>query len=207
MSFWSVDSPSTSLSYLAVLIGGALGALSRSLIVSFLEPAHSRAHIHTLSLSSFLSHIDLPILLVNVLGSFLAGLSVSLLSLSSSQSFLLYQNLLLTGYFGAFTTFSALSLETILLATKDEVVPVEAIEEENEEEKEMSEETCFPLGLFSFSSASPNMSLLSFRTRVVGLALMNLAVHNILCIGLVFFGLALPRGFSTSVSPTYFRLT
>ncbi len=95
-----VNSPGQGYALLAVGLGGGCGALLRSL-----------------SAYAFLA-VPLPVpfstLLVNMCGSFLAGLSSQLFALSSS-SWTFYHDFFITGFLGGLTTFSTLMLESVLL--------------------------------------------------------------------------------------------
>jgi CrcB protein len=94
--------------YLFVTFGGALGALSRYIIV--------------ILAAKFLGS-DFPYgtLFVNVLGSFLLSffmfLALEKLTLSSSLRLLIS-----TGFFGSFTTLSSVTYETILIAQTGDFV-------------------------------------------------------------------------------------
>lgn len=83
-----------------VALGGALGACSRYLIGLLATVLWPQFPLGTLS--------------VNALGSFMAGilLALALLGGSPSHSLKLF---LMTGFLGAFTTFSAFSFETLEL--------------------------------------------------------------------------------------------
>ena len=87
--------------YLALALGGALGAISRYWMSSALNQSGQMAFpFGTLS--------------VNVLGSFLIGGLYIYLSERPELSEA-YRHLLITGFLGALTTFSTFSLETLLL--------------------------------------------------------------------------------------------
>ena len=87
--------------YLALALGGALGAISRYWMSSALNQSGQMAFpFGTLS--------------VNVLGSFLIGGLYICLSERPELS-QAYRHLLITGFLGALTTFSTFSLETLLL--------------------------------------------------------------------------------------------
>lgn len=90
------------LNTLAVALGGALGASSRYAIQQF---------VHTLFGRAF----PFGTLGVNVLGSFAVGLIATWL-LASNDNNLAWRAFLVSGFFGAFTTFSAFSIETLNLA-------------------------------------------------------------------------------------------
>jgi len=86
--------------WLAVAVGGALGALARWQLAGIVQRALGGA-------------FPWGTLVVNALGSFLLGfLFVWLLERSASESLRL---LLTVGFLGAFTTFSTFSLETVRL--------------------------------------------------------------------------------------------
>lgn len=87
--------------YLALALGGALGAIARHWIGSGLNQ---------------LGQLTFPLgtLSVNILGSFFIGGLYIYLSDRPELSEA-YRHLLLTGFLGALTTFSTFSLETLLL--------------------------------------------------------------------------------------------
>ena len=92
------------INILTVGIGGFLGAISRYLIILLND--------------KFYNNYNFPLdtLFVNVLGSFLIGIALALgvkyniLSRHTLSSFLL-----VTGFLGSFTTFSAFSRDTLIL--------------------------------------------------------------------------------------------
>ncbi len=86
---------------IAVALGGALGAVARYLMVGRFE---------------YWLGVGFPYgtLTANVLGSFLLGVSIEIMALLWSPSPEL-RALLTVGLLGSFTTFSALSLDTLLL--------------------------------------------------------------------------------------------
>ena len=83
---------------LFVGLGGFLGAISRFYISSKLNP--------------ILLNFPLGTFVVNIIGSFLIGFFITFLEDSQLKP------LIITGIFGALTTFSTFSLETILLFQK-----------------------------------------------------------------------------------------
>lgn len=89
------------MNYLYIGVGGALGAILRSLIGNVLP--------HT----SF----PLQILVVNVLGCLMMGLLIEVLALYWQASMTL-RYFLVPGFLGGFTTFSAFALEFGLLYEK-----------------------------------------------------------------------------------------
>lgn len=87
--------------YLAIALGGAIGALSRYGLMNLV--AHLLGH-----------RLPWGTLLVNVSGSLLIGVLYVLISekmLMSGEA----RALLIVGFLGAFTTFSTFSLDTVLL--------------------------------------------------------------------------------------------
>ncbi|AMP88654.1 fluoride efflux transporter CrcB [Legionella pneumophila] len=87
--------------YLAVAIGGSLGAISRYLVTIMAQNMWG---------------IKFPYgtLLVNTVGSFLAGFFLIVLAgrFSAEESFRLF---LFTGFLGAFTTFSSFAAESLFM--------------------------------------------------------------------------------------------
>ena len=81
---------------LFVGLGGFLGAISRFYISSKLNPIN----------------FPLGTFVVNIIGSFLIGFLIGFLEDSQLKP------LIITGFFGALTTFSTFSLETVLLFQK-----------------------------------------------------------------------------------------
>ena len=85
---------------LAIVIGGALGALSRFYI--------------SLGISNtFSSQFPIGILLVNILGSFLIGICLVLVEKSMLSDF--QRMLIIVGFLGSLTTFSSFSYDTYTL--------------------------------------------------------------------------------------------
>ena len=86
---------------LSIALGGALGAVSRHLLAERLQ------HV-------FGSGFPSGIMIVNILGSFLMGLMISLFAtkMNVSQEMRAFVTV---GLLGGFTTFSTFSMETVLL--------------------------------------------------------------------------------------------
>ena len=93
-----------------VALGGAIGASLRWLVGLWILRFGQTA-------------VPLPVLSVNVLGSFLMGLCVILLTRNGTTPASLF---LMTGVLGGFTTFSAFSLEALTLIERGQIVPASA---------------------------------------------------------------------------------
>jgi fluoride exporter len=94
--------------YIAVGLGGALGAVSR-VALSNLLPGYAMG-------------MPLPIMLVNVFGCFLMGILAEVMALYwSGPDYIKY--LLVPGFLGGFTTFSSFALEFGGLVEKDAYLP------------------------------------------------------------------------------------
>lgn len=89
-----------------VALGGAIGASLRWLT--------GVAMLHVLGRTEF----PLAIITVNVIGSFLMGVFVTL---AAERSLTHYSPFVMTGVLGGFTTFSAFSLETMTLIERGEI--------------------------------------------------------------------------------------
>ena len=89
---------------LSVALGGALGALSRYLLT-------------TVTAGYCNTTFPLPTLGVNILGCFLMGIVAETAAAKNLFSGVAL-SFLTTGFLGGFTTFSAFSLETVLLFEK-----------------------------------------------------------------------------------------
>lgn len=91
--------------YIAIGIGGALGAVSRFGLGRILP-------------ATVFTHFPLQIFLINALGCFLMGILLEFMAFYWSPSALI-RSFLTTGFLGGFTTFSAFALEFGLLIDKD----------------------------------------------------------------------------------------
>lgn len=91
--------------YVVIGCGGALGAISRVTIARVLP--------------EFILGFPIYILLVNIIGCFIMGLvtEIGALYISISENMRLF---LISGFLGGFTTFSAFSLEFVLLCQKNQ---------------------------------------------------------------------------------------
>lgn len=93
--------------YLAVAIGGALGACCRYGLGEFILHLFGKA-------------FPFATLLVNILGSFVLGVLYGLF-LTEHLAVSPWKALISIGFLGAFTTFSTFSLDTILLVQQGEL--------------------------------------------------------------------------------------
>jgi len=89
------------MQWLAIALGGAIGAVARYGITLFLSPSNN-------------GQLPMATILANVLGSFLVGV-VYVLMVERGGIPVPARDMLMIGFLGAFTTFSAFSLETLLL--------------------------------------------------------------------------------------------
>lgn len=89
------------MQWLMVAFGGALGAMARFGLISYLAPLDA-------------TRFPFWTVLINVLGSFVMGVAFVLIDeklVLSAE----WRLLLMTGFLGAFTTFSTFSLDALLL--------------------------------------------------------------------------------------------
>lgn len=89
------------MQWLAVAVGGAFGALSRYVVVAYMVPVSA-------------NRFPWGTLLVNVIGCFLVGV-IYVAALEKSLLSPELRLLSMTGFLGAFTTFSAFALEALQL--------------------------------------------------------------------------------------------
>jgi len=89
------------MQWLAIALGGAVGAILRHLIAVWSYPV-------------FEGRFPLGTLIVNVLGSFLIGVAYVAI-VERAMLGPEWRLLLMTGFFGALTTFSTFSLESLML--------------------------------------------------------------------------------------------
>jgi CrcB protein len=93
--------------WVLIALGGALGALGRYWVSGVLNNAEHRLPFGTLT--------------VNVVGSFLMGVCFVLI-LERARLSPEMRPLLMTGFMGAFTTFSTFSLETVALIQEGHIM-------------------------------------------------------------------------------------
>ena len=93
------------MKFILIGIGGALGALSRSYLSEIIEK---------------LNFLPLPIgvIFVNFIGCFFLGLIINSID---PKYYDIYQPLIIIGFLGAFTTFSAFSRESLDLLNQGQV--------------------------------------------------------------------------------------
>lgn len=100
------------MAYVFVGLGGFLGAICRYQVGLWLTPGHYT----NAALSSLLSGFPVSTLVVNVSGSFAIGLLACWFANASEVALTVNLRLLfITGFLGAFTTFSTFSLDTLSL--------------------------------------------------------------------------------------------
>lgn len=90
------------MNYLVIFLGGFLGAVSRYLFQTYLNKILPQGII------------PLSIFTINLIGSFVLGLIIPI----KEWVDLSWQLFIMTGFLGAFTTFSTFSLESVLLIEK-----------------------------------------------------------------------------------------
>lgn len=98
------------ISLLAIAMGGALGAMAR----------------HGVSMLAVLwAGYGFPwgTLSVNIIGSFLMGALITMLAHWGDELPAAFRNFAVTGFLGAFTTFSTFSLDAVTLWERGEIIP------------------------------------------------------------------------------------
>lgn len=88
------------ITFMAIAVGGAIGSMLRVLLSTLLP--------------SSAAGIPIPILLINIIGSFLIGVLIEINILSQTAKYFL-----VSGFLGGFTTFSTFALESNILLQQE----------------------------------------------------------------------------------------
>ena len=100
-----------------VFLGGGVGASLRYFIVNIF----TKNIIIKADTVSSVSAFPLPVMLINIAGSFGIGILAQIVSRETFANYTFLQPFLITGILGGFTTFSAFSFEAITLIQADKI--------------------------------------------------------------------------------------
>lgn len=101
---WQIFKKKAIMNYLIIFLGGGIGSVMRFVISSAVGKNYNGG-------------FPFATLCVNLIGAFLIGVFIELVALKYQDSTNL-RYLLITGFLGGFTTFSAFSLESALMWTR-----------------------------------------------------------------------------------------